>query len=332
VSWVRLDIDLPMDGRLTASGHAWAWPAVLTRAKSGDGYVSARDISPRVMAHLWGPSVEAWSDAVAYFLEEGLLVVDGDGYRVEGWSETQRDNTGAERQRRLRASRRETTEEPVEESDPSRDVTRRHATSRDNSDSHATSRDVTDGHAYSTVQDRTVQDRTTTSSSSSSLPPPPSRTPEEDEDLRSVVDGWLSTQLTTRGHIRTQATGHELEALRRTLGTHGREKTLAAIRAAANTAETGSPKLSLLLAIAERGVYEGPPPERRKPERSSSTSTTSKKQQLADADDYWAEGREASRRLGGRRVTHVPGVGYIATEELTAEHIAAVEAAGFAVI
>ena len=319
MSWVRLDIDLPMEGRLAASGHAWAWPAVLTRAKSGDGYVSVREIAPRVMAHLWGPSVEAWERAVEYFAEEGLLVPDGDGYRVDGWSETQRDNTGAERQRRLRAARRDG--DTVDEPDSSRDVTRRHATSRD----------IPDSHAYSTVQDKTVQDRTTTSSSSSS--PPPSRTPEEDDDLRTVVDGWLSTQLTTRGHIRTQATGHELDALRRTLGTHGREKTLAAIRAAANTAETGSPKLSLLLAIAEREVYEGPPPERRKPERSGGgTSTTSKKQQLADAGDYWAEGREASRRLGGRRVTHVPGVGYIATEELTAEHIAAVEAAGFAVI
>jgi len=330
VSWVRLDIDLPMEGRLAASGHAWAWPAVLTRAKSGDGYVSVREIAPRVMAHLWGPSVDAWERAVEYFAEEGLLVPDGDGYRVDGWSDTQRDNTGAERQRRLRAARRDG--DTVDEPDSSRDVTRRHATSRDIPDSHATSRDVTDGHAYSTRQDSTGQDRTTTSSSSSSSPPP-SRTPEEDDDMRTVVDGWLSTQLTTRGHIRTQATGHELDALRRTLGSHGKEKTLAAIRAAANTAETGSPKLSLLLAIAERGVYEGPPPERRKPERSGGgTSTTSKKQQLADADDYWAEGREASRRLGGRRVTHVPGVGYIATEELTAEHIAAVEAAGFAVI
>ncbi len=329
MSWVRLDIDLPMDGRLTASGHAWAWPAVLTRAKSGDGYVSARDLSPRVMAHLWGPSVEAWSDAVAYFLEEGLLVVDGDGYRVEGWSETQRDNTGAERQRRLRASKRETTEEPVEESDPSRDVTRRHATSRDNSDSHATSRDVTDGHAYSTVQDRTIQDRTTTSSSSS-LPPPPSRTPEEDEDLRSVVDAWLSTQLTPRGHVRVQATGHELEALRRTLSTHGRERTLASIRRAADTAETASPKLSLFLAIAERGVLEGPRPET--PRREGKSETKTKRAELAADDDYWAEGREASRKLGGRRVTKVPGVGYIATEELTPEHIAAVEAAGFAVL
>ena len=319
MSWVRLDIDLPMDGRLTASGHAWAWPAVLTRAKSGDGYVSARDLSPRVMAHLWGPSVEAWSDAVAYFLEEGLLVVDGDGYRVEGWSETQRDNTGAERQRRLRASKRETTEEPVEESDPSRDVTRRHATSRD----------VTDGHAYSTVQDRTVQDRTETSSSSS-IPPPPSRTPEEDEDLRSVVDAWLSTQLTPRGHVRVQATGHELEALRRTLSTHGRERTLASIRRAADTAETASPKLALFLAIAERGVLEGPRPET--PRREGKSETKTKRAELAADDDYWAEGREASKRLGGRRVTHVPGVGYIATEELTAEHIAAVEAAGFAVI
>ena len=207
-----------------------------------------------------------------------------------------------------------------------RPVTRRHATSRDNSDSHATSRDVTDGHAYSTVQDRTVQDRTTTSSSSS-IPPPPSKTPEEDEDLRSVVDAWLSTQLTPRGHVRVQATGHELEALRRTLSTHGRERTLASIRRAADTAETATPKLSLFLAIAERGVLEGP-----RPETPRKSETKTKRAELAADDDYWAEGREASRKLGGRRVTKVPGVGYIATEELTPEHIAAVEAAGFAVL
>ena len=255
MSWVRLDVDTPIDERLFGSGFALFWPAVLTRAKKSGGHISRLASSPKQLAALWGSTVE--------------------------------DSTVT---RPLRP------------------------------EAEAVTTYIQTGHTDTTGQ---------TSSSSS---PPPSRTPEEDDDLRTVVDGWLSTQLTNRGHIRTQATGHELEALRRTLGTHGREKTLAAIRAAANTAETGSPKLSLLLAIAERGVYEGPPPERRKPERSGGTSTTSKKQQLADADDYWAEGREASRRLGGRRVTHVPGVGYIATEELTAEHIAAVEAAGFAVI
>jgi len=315
VSWVRLDVDTPIDERLFGSGFALFWPAVLTRAKKGGGHISRLASSPKQLAALWGSTVEEWTAALGYFVEVGLLVVrpDGDGYDVEEWRRTQVDPTNAERQARHRnATRNGESNATVTDSTVTRPL---------RPEAEAVTTYIQTGHTDTTGQ---------TSSSSS---PPPSRTPEEDDDLRTVVDGWLSTQLTTRGHIRTQATGHELDALRRTLGTHGREKTLAAIRAAANTAETGSPKLSLLLAIAERGVYEGPPPERRKPERSGGgTSTTSKKQQLADADDYWAEGREASRRLGGRRVTHVPGVGYIATEELTAEHIAAVEAAGFAVI
>jgi hypothetical protein len=114
------------------------------------------------------------------------------------------------------------------------------------------------------------------------------------------------------------------------LSTHGRERTLASIRRAADTAETASPKLSLFLAIAERGVLEGPRPET--PRREGKSETKTKRAELAADDDYWAEGREASKRLGGRLVTKVPGVGYIATEELTPEHIAAVEAAGFAVL
>lgn len=314
MSWVRLDVDTPIDERLFGSGFSLFWPAVLTRAKKGGGHISRLASSPKQLAALWGSTVEEWTAALGYFVEVGLLVVrpDGDGYDVEEWRRTQVDPTNAERQARHRnATRNVESNATVTDSTVTRPL---------RPEAEAVTTYIQTGHTDTTGQ---------TSSSSS---PPPSRTPEEDEDLRTVVDGWLSTQLTTRGHIRTQATGHELEALRRTLGTHGREKTLAAIRAAANTAETGSPKLSLFLAIAERGVFEGPPPERKKPERSGGTSTTSKKQQLADADDYWAEGREASRRLGGRRVTHVPGVGYIATEELTAEHIAAVEAAGFAVI
>ena len=55
MAWVRIDTDMPMDGRLAASGHAWAWPAVVCRAKNGEGYIAARELSPRVMAHLWGP-------------------------------------------------------------------------------------------------------------------------------------------------------------------------------------------------------------------------------------------------------------------------------------
>jgi hypothetical protein len=254
VSWVRVDCDVPMDGRLCGTGHAWAWPAVVARAKAGDGRILQRECSARVMAYLWGPSVEAWEQALLHFVAEGLLIEDGDAYLVAGWDDYQRDNTGAERQRRHRAS--------VAASRRNGDVTDCHVTSRDvtASNGDVTSRHVTsrDGHAYSTVQDRTVQDRTTTSSSSS---PPPQQQPkaDEDDDLKVIVSTWLGTQLTERGHTRMQATGHELAELQRALRTHGRERTVAAIGAAANSAEGGTPRLALFTAIVERGVFDGPP-------------------------------------------------------------------------
>ena len=77
MSWVRVDCDVPMDGRLVGSGHAWAWPAVVARAKAGDGRILMRECSPRVMAYLWGPSLEAWQAALDHLLEVGLLIVDG---------------------------------------------------------------------------------------------------------------------------------------------------------------------------------------------------------------------------------------------------------------
>lgn len=312
MSWVRLDVDTPIDERLFGSGFSLYWPAVLTRAKKGGGHISRLASAPKQLAALWGSTVEEWTAALGYFAEVGLLVVrpDGDGYDVEEWRRTQVDPTNAERQARHRnATRNGESNATVTDSTVTRPL---------RPEAEAVTTYIHTGHTDTTGQ------------TSSSIPPPPSRTPEEDEDLRTVVDGWLSTQLTTRGHIRTQATGHELEALRRTLSTHGRERTLASIRRAADTAETASPKLSLFLAIAERGVLEGHRPET--PRREGKSETKTKRAELAADDDYWAEGREASKRLGGRRVTKVPGVGYIATEELTAEHIAAVEAAGFAVI
>ena len=98
--------------------------------------------------------------------------------------------------------------------------------------------------------------------------------------MRAVVERWLSTQLTQRGHVRLQATGHELQALRSILARDGRVKTLAAIDRAASSAEGGSPKLALLQAIAERGVYEQPPPTRRR----GSTPTHDPKR----VNDAWA--------------------------------------------
>jgi hypothetical protein len=156
MSWVRVDCDVPMDGRLCGSGHAWAWPAVIVRAKKGQGTVSTIDLSPRAMAHLWGPSVEAWDAALSYFHSVGLLVAEGDDVIVAGWDEYQRDLTGAERQRVSREKKRHVT---------SRDVTRQDVT-------------VTNVTADSTVQDRTVQDRTVAAVAATttvvSVPPPPS--------------------------------------------------------------------------------------------------------------------------------------------------------------
>ena len=321
MSWVRLDVDTPIDERLFGSGFALYWPAVLTRAKKGGGHISRLASSPKQLAALWGSTVEEWTSALSYFVEVGLLVVrpDGDGYDVDDWRRTQVDPTNAERQARHRNATRNGDRNGESNATVTETVTASTVTRplRPESETVTT-------YIHTDIQD-------TTGHSSSSIPPPPSKTPEEDEDLRSVVDAWLSTQLTPRGHVRVQATGHELEALRRTLSTHGRERTLASIRRAADTAETASPKLSLFLAIAERGVLEGCRPET--PRRSEGKpETKTKRAELAADDDYWAEGREASRKLGGRRVTKVPGVGYIATEELTPEHIAAVEAAGFAVL
>jgi len=320
VSWVRLDVDTPIDERLFGSGFSLYWPAVLTRAKKGGGHISRLASSPKQLAALWGSTVEEWTSALRYFVEVGLIVVrpDGDGYDVDDWRRTQVDPTNAERQARHRNATRNGDRNGESNATVTETVTAPTVTRPLRPESET----------VTTYIQTDIQD--TTGHSSSSIPPPPSRTPEEDEDLRSVVDAWLSTQLTPRGHVRVQATGHELEALRRTLSTHGRERTLASIRRAADTAETASPKLSLFLAIAERGVLEGPRPET--PRREGKPETKTKRAELAADDDYWAEGREASRRLGGRRVTKVPGVGYIATEELTPEHIAAVEAAGFAVL
>ena len=248
MSWVRVDCDVPTDERLLCTGFALYWPAVLCRAKKGAGHLPARAASPEQLAHLWGSTVEQWRAAIEHFVRVGLLVerADADGYDVEEWKRTQLDPTNAERQKRHRAAARNgesngtVTAETVT---PALRVT----------DSTVTlPLRVTDA-AVTTVHDSTVQDTTGHTSSSSS--PPPSRD-DEDDDLRTVVDAWLSTQLTTRGHIRTQATAHELDALKRTVTSHGRERTLESIKAAANSAETGSPKLALFLAIAERGVYQ----------------------------------------------------------------------------
>jgi hypothetical protein len=274
VSWVRVDCDVPTDERLLCTGFALYWPAILIRAKKGAGHLPARAASPTQLAHLWGSTVEMWQAAIEHFVRVGLLVerADGDGYDVEEWKRTQLDPTNAERQKRHRESSRNggVTDESV---------TRNGG---------VTGESVTEalrvtGRAVTTVQDKTVHTGHDKTSSSSSLPPPSGRA-DEDDDLKVIVSTWLGTQLTERGHTRMQATGHELAELARALKTHGRERTVAAIGAAANSAEGGTPRLALFSAIVERGVFDGPAPSKAKQSSKQSQAKPDSKR----VNDAWA--------------------------------------------
>ena len=315
MSWVRVDCDIPMDGRLVGSGHAWAWPAVVARAKAGDGRILMRECSPRVMAYLWGPSLEAWQAALDHLLEVGLLIVDGDAYLVAGWDEYQRDNTGAERQRRHRASRR------------NGDVTLRHVTSRDS-------------HAYSTVQDRTGQDSTVAADAATTRAHAPAReeaaaattTPKIDDQLNRVAERWRLSLRGKTGAAPLVVGALDIDALDAAVKERGAEYVTSCIDRAAEVAGGSGPSLALLKSILRDGVHPSKPTNSGQTRSKSDKTGSSSKSRMEGYSQAWSEDVEASRALGGVRVTKVPGVGYVPTAELTAEQIAAVEAEGFAVI
>lgn len=262
MSWVRIDCDVPMDGRLCASGHAWAWPAVVCRAKAGDGRIKMRECTARIMAYLWGPSMELWEAALSHFIDAGLLIEDGDAYVVAGWDEYQRDNTGAERQRKHRASRRVG------------DVTHSHAESHDVTPSHAESRDVTpgngdvtlrhvtsrDGHAYSTghtVQD--IQDirdaaapRARAHEAAATAPPP--------DGLAAALERWRLALRGRSGAAPLVVGELDAEAIMAAVSERGPEYVTRCIDRAAECAGGGGPSLSLLKRIIAEGVHDGPRP------------------------------------------------------------------------
>ena len=251
MSWVRVDCDIPMDGRLVGSGHAWAWPAVVARAKAGDGRIMMRECSPRVMAYLWGPSLEAWQAALDHLLEVGLLIVDGDAYLVAGWDEYQRDNTGAERQRRHRALRR------------NGDVTDGHVTSRDitASNGDVTSRHVTsrDSHAYSTVQDRTVQDSTVAADAATTRAHAPAReaaaAATTGDQLAAVAERWRLALRGKTGAAPLVVGALDIDALSAAVKERGPEYVTSCIDRAAEVAGGSGPSLALLRSILRDGVH-----------------------------------------------------------------------------
>ncbi len=255
MSWVRVDCDIPMDGRLVGSGHAWAWPAVVARAKAGDGRILMRECSPRVMAYLWGPSLEAWQAALDHLLEVGLLIVDGDAYLVAGWDEYQRDNTGAERQRRHRASRR------------NGDVTDGHVTSRDitASNGDVTLRHVTsrDSHAYSTVQDRTVQDSTVAADAATTRAHAPAReaatAATTGDQLGAVAERWRLALRGKTGAAPLVVGALDIDALSAAVAERGADYVTSCIDRAAEVAGGSGPSLALLRSILRDGVHPTKP-------------------------------------------------------------------------
>lgn len=306
MAWVRIDTDLPMDGRLAASGHAWAWPAVVCRAKNGEGYIAARELSPRVMAHLWGPSVEAWEFALSHFAGEGLLVVDGEGYRVAAWADYQRDPTGAERQRRHREAR-SVTPEPVT-------VTPATVTQRDVTARNATSRDVTPD---STVRDVTVQDVTRAADAARSRATASTVL----DGLPGVLERWRLSLRGRSGAAPIAVGALDVDALQVAVAERGAEYVTRCIDRAAEVAGGGGPSLALLRRIVAEGVHDAT----RAPQRPRAGKGAP---QGAQVNHQFAAGIEASARAGGARMVLVPGEGYVAEDALTDAQRDSIAAAG----
>lgn len=275
MSWVRVDCDVPMDGRLCGSGHAWAWPAVVARAKAGDGRILVRECTARVMAYLWGPSVEVWELALSHFVAEGLLELDGDAYLVAGWDDYQRDNTGAERQRRHRASRRngDVTDGHVTPRDVTAsngDVTLRHVTSRDS-------------HADSTVQDRTVQDRTVAAVAATTRAQARTREAEAattaDPELGAVAERWRLALRGRSGAAPMVVGALDIDALQLAVSEKGADYVSQCIDRAAEVAGGSGPSLALLKSIITNGIHATKP---------GSNRTNQNKPDSKRVNDAWA--------------------------------------------
>ena len=264
-----------MDGRLCGSGHAWAWPAVVARAKAGDGRILVRECTARVMAYLWGPSVEVWELALTHFVTEGLLELDGDAYLVAGWDDYQRDNTGAERQRRHRALRRngDVTDGHVTPRDVTAgngDVTLRHVTSRDS-------------HADSTVQDRTVQDRTVAAVAATTRAQARTREAEAattaDPELGAVAERWRLALRGRSGAAPMVVGALDIDALQAADSDKGAGYVSQCIDRAAEVAGGGGPSLALLKSIIANGVH---------PAKTGSNRPNQNKPDSKRVNDAWA--------------------------------------------
>ena len=246
MSWVRLDCATPMDGRLAGTAAAWAVGPLVATAKRGCGVVAGEDIAPRVMAHLWGPSVEAWELALSVLIEARMLVLRPDGrYEIPGWEAYQTDPGAAARKREERA--RTVTDVTVTARDIA-DVTPGHAASRKVTPDR-TGQDVT-GH------DRTEQDRDAAAprarahEAAATAPPP--------DGLAAALERWRLALRGRSGAAPLVVGSLDAEAIMAAVSERGAEYVTRCIDRAAECAGGGGPSLSLLKRIIAEGVHDGP--------------------------------------------------------------------------
>ncbi len=338
MSWVRLDVDTPIDERLFGSGFALYWPAVLTRAKKGGGTVSRLAAQPKQLAALWGSTVEEWAAAIAYFVEVGLLVPRPNGdYEVDGWTRTQVDPTNADRQKRHRSresaptSHDKTVTPALRGNEPTvtrpllpPDSTVTTYIQTDIQTGHTVAADAATTRAHAPAREEAAAATTT---------------PKIDDQFSRVAERWRLALRGKTGAAPLVVGALDIDALSAAVAERGADYVMKCIDRSAEVAGGGGPSLSLLRMILRDGVHE-PKPANSGQNRTNSGQSRSKsdkagsssKSRMEGYSQAWSEDVEASRALGGVRVTKVPGVGYVPTAELTAEQIAAVEAEGFAVI
>ncbi len=254
MSWVRLDVDTPIDERLFGSGFALYWPAILTRAKKGGGTVSRLAAQPKQLAALWGSTVEEWAAAVAYFVEVGLLVPRPNGdYEVEGWTKTQVDPTNADRQKRHRSresaptSHDKTVTPALRGNEPT--VTRP-LLPPDSTVTTYIQTDIQTGHTV-------AADAATTRAHAPAREAATAAT--TGDQLGAVAERWRLALRGKTGAAPLVVGALDIDALSAAVAERGHDYVVKCIDRAAEVAGGGGPSLSLLRMILRDGVHEPKP-------------------------------------------------------------------------
>jgi hypothetical protein len=201
------------------------------------------------MAWLWGPSEDAWTAALAHFVDAGLLVLDGDAYILPGWASYQADPGAAGRQRSARHG-------------VSRGVTVASRDSGDVTGSHGASRAVTPDRTEHTGQD--IQDiqvaadaappRARAHEAAAAAPPP--------DGLAAALERWRLALRGRSGAAPLVVGSLDAEAIMAAVTERGAEYVTRCIDRAAEVAGGSGPSLALLGRIIAEGIHDKDRPVR----------------------------------------------------------------------